>query len=102
MNLYIQTENGVTVNHPAYEANLLQAFGSVPSNWIPFVRVHCPVAGTYQVFDSPEPTYEYHNDVWTDVWSLREMDAAEIVIKDKAIADAIEKERINKIPVTLL
>jgi hypothetical protein len=33
MKLYIETENGWVKNHPAFENNLLEAFGSIPENW---------------------------------------------------------------------
>jgi hypothetical protein len=78
MNLYIETDgNGNTVNHPAFEDNLIQAFGAVPEHWEPFIRVERPVVGVYQMLDSEEPTYQKVNGVWTDVWSLRDMTDAE-------------------------
>ena len=73
MNLYIRVENEQAVEHPAMEENLLEAFGSIPSNWQPFTRVAKPTPGIYQVLDSTEPTYQKVNDVWRDVWSLRDM-----------------------------
>jgi len=45
MNLYIQVENGITKNHPAFEDNLIQAFGSVPQQWELFIRVEPPILG---------------------------------------------------------
>ena len=77
MNLYIETENGVAKNHPAFEDNLIQAFGSVPEHWMPFERVDCPVLGMYQVMESETPTYEFVGGVWKDVWHIREMTAEE-------------------------
>ena len=88
MNLYIQIENGQTVNHPAFEDNLLQAFGSIPSNWEPFTRVERPTPSIYQVLDSEEPTYQKVNGVWTDVWDLRDMTDAEKAAKQQAVKDA--------------
>jgi hypothetical protein len=88
MNLYIQIENGQTVNHPAFEDNLLQAFGSIPSNWEPFTRVERPTPSIYQVLDSEEPTYQNVNGVWTDVWDLRDMTDAEKAAKQQAVKDA--------------
>ena len=87
MNLYIETENGVTKNHPALEENLLQAFGSIPENWEAFTRVERPVPAVYQVFDSEEPTYQKIDGVWTDVWSLRDMTAEEKTAKQQAVKD---------------
>ena len=84
MNLYIETENGVTKNHPAFEDNLVQAFGSIPAHWEPFVRVERPLLGIYETMQSNEPTYEKVNGVWTDVWSVREMTAEEKTAKQQA------------------
>jgi hypothetical protein len=77
MNLYIEIENGVTKNHPAFEENLIQAFGFVPENWEPFVRVQRPTFDTYEILDPAESTYAKINGVWTDVWTVRAMTAEE-------------------------
>jgi hypothetical protein len=58
MNLYIETENGVTKNHPAFEDNLMQAFGSIPAHWEPFIRVERPAIGVYKIMTADEPTYD--------------------------------------------
>ena len=57
MNLYIETDNGATKNHPALEDNLMQAFGSIPDHWEPFVRVARPTLAVYEILDPPEPVY---------------------------------------------
>lgn len=89
MNLYIETDsNGNPINHPAFEDNLLQAFGSIPTHWEPFVRVEKPIPTVYQVLDSQDPTYQKINGVWTDVWSLRDMTDAEKAAKQQAVKDA--------------
>lgn len=77
MNLYIETENGQPKNHPAFENNLIEAFGYVPTNWEAFVRVEKPELGIYQLFNDPEFTYQKINGVWSDAWSIREMTAEE-------------------------
>lgn len=77
MNLYIETENGITKNHPAYEDNLMQAFGAIPEHWKPFIRVERPNIGVYKVFTANKPVYQKINDVWTDVWLYRDMTAEE-------------------------
>lgn len=91
MNLYIKTENGVTKNHPAFEDNLLQAFGSIPAHWEPFTRVERPTPGVYQVLESQEPVYAKINSVWTDVWSVREMTAEEKTAKQQAVIAAFNE-----------
>ena len=85
MNLYIETENGTTKNHPALEDNLLQAFGVVPDHWHAFVRVQCPMLAVYEILDPPGPIYAKVNDVWTDTWLIREMTAQEITTKQQQI-----------------
>lgn len=77
MNLYIETENEQVKNHPAFEDNLLQAFGAIPDHWEPFVRVERPTPSIYQVVEDKEPVYAKVDGVWTDVWSVREMTAEE-------------------------
>lgn len=88
MNLYIETENGQTKNHPAFEDNLLQAFGSIPDTWEPFTRVERPVPGVYEVLESDMPVYAKVDGVWADVWSLRELTAEEKTAKQQAAITA--------------
>ena len=88
MNLYIETENGVTKNHPAFESNLIQAFGSVPAHWEPFIRVERPAIGVYKIMTADEPTYEKVDGVWTDVWHKRDMTAEEKTAKQQQVITA--------------
>jgi len=88
MKLYIQTENGQTVNHPAFESNLIAAFGGVPDHWKPFVRVERPTLGVYEVLESEQPAYEFVDGVWTDVWTVRPMTAEEKAAAQQAVRDA--------------
>ena len=91
MNLYIETENGAIKNHPAFEDNLIQAFGSVPTHWEPFTRVERPVPAVYQVLQSEEAVYTKVNGVWTDVWTVREMTAEEKTAKQQAVITAFNE-----------
>ena len=77
MNLYIETENGQTKNHPAFESNLIEAFGSVPTHWQAFTRVEPPTLSIYQVLESQEAVYTKINGIWTDVWTVRDMTTEE-------------------------
>lgn len=78
MNLYIEVENGVAKNHPAFRDNLIQAFGSIPEHWEPFVRVERPSVGVDQILDPDVPSYAKVGDnIWSDVWHLREMTESE-------------------------
>ena len=89
MELYIQIEDNSPVNHPALKDNLMRSFGTIPSNWEPFVRVERPLAGDeddekkYLILDSPDPTYEKVDGVWADVWAVREMTDEEKAVKDE-------------------
>jgi hypothetical protein len=87
MNLYIETENGVIKNHPAFEDNLIQAFGRIPDHWEQFVRVERPVPSVYKILDPQESVYTKVNGVWTDVWTLRDMTAQEKTAKQQAVID---------------
>jgi hypothetical protein len=87
MKLYIQIENGQTKNHPAFEDNLIQAFGEIPAHWEPFTRVERP-NGVYQVLESEEIVYAKVDGVWTDVWSVRDMTAEEKTAKQQAVITA--------------
>jgi len=93
MNLYIETENGVTKNHPAYESNLIEAFGQVPEHWEPFERVVRPNPGDYEVVVHP-PEYQKINGVWKDVWTVRQMTEEEKAIKNEALKVAKRNDAI--------
>jgi hypothetical protein len=81
MKLYIEIENGQPKNHPAFEDNLLQAFGNIPENWKPFERVQRPDIGVYDVLESEQPEYQLVDGVYKDVWMVRPMTAEEIATK---------------------
>lgn len=95
MNLYIQTENGNPINHPALMDNLISAFGAIPDNWKPFIRVQRPISSVYQVLVNKEPTYEFNKATgyWMDTWVLRDMTTDEIATKQQA-----EKDRWLALP----
>ena len=88
-NLFIETdENGNAINHPAFESNLIDAFGAIPQNWKQFVRVERPIPLVYQILDGNEPSYKKIDGVWTDVWPLRDMTPEEKAAKQQAVKDA--------------
>jgi hypothetical protein len=88
MNLYIETQDGQPVNHPAFEDNLMQAFGAIPAHWEPFTRVERPTPGVYQLLESDEAVYAKVDGVWTDVWTVRDMTAEEKTAKQQAVITA--------------
>lgn len=85
MNLYIQVENGQCINHPAFESNLIEAFGAVPDNWEPFIRFKPELPSKYHVFTSDQPTYQKIDGVWTDVWEIRELTPEEKIQLDATL-----------------
>lgn len=88
MNLYIEIENDQPKNHPAFEDNLLQAFGAIPEHWAPFTRVARPVLGVYQVLESDVAVYAKVDGVWTDVWTVRDMTAEEKAAAQQSVRDS--------------
>lgn len=95
--LFIQVKDGSPINHPAFEENIVQAFGLIPSDWEPFVRTECPEVGIYDVLDSPLPVYQKINGTWMDVWLLRPMTAAEIEAKQQEVKEkwALRRQASN-------
>jgi len=91
MNLYIETENGVIKNHPAFEDNLIEAFGFIPTHWEAFIRVERPAPAVYQLLESQDAVYTKVNGTWTDVWSLRDMTAEEKTAKQQAVITAFNE-----------
>jgi hypothetical protein len=74
--LYIQVENGQTINHPALRINLLDAFGKIPANWEPFVRL-APPEELYKTLIVETPPHKKVGDVWVDAYTLVDMTAEE-------------------------
>lgn len=92
MKLYIEIENEQPKNHPAFEENLLQAFGKIPVQWEPFIRVPRPQLDVYEILDSDDPIYQKINGVWTDVWLLRPMTDAEKIAKQQSVRDEFNSQ----------
>lgn len=88
MILYIEVENGIPKNHPAFQHNLIEAFGEVPLNWEPFERGEKPHHGIYQVIEAQKVVYEKINGVWTDIFLIREMTEEEKLTKQRIVIDA--------------
>lgn len=88
--LYIQIENGQPVNHPAFATNLIEAFGQVPNNWEPFIRVQNPaLTDSSVVLEQPEPAYQKVDDVWHDVWFYRVKTAEELAAEKELRLNAL-------------
>ena len=85
MNLFIKIENNNPVGHPALEYNLIQAFGVIPNEWEPFIRVSHPNIGVYQVLESDSTVYQKIGGMWTDVWLVRNMTMQEKIEKQNSV-----------------
>jgi len=70
MELYIQVENGQTVNHPALAANLIAAFGEIPFNWKPFLRIVSPEEPIGPIQRRVLTYISNPNGGWMDCWSV--------------------------------
>lgn len=81
--LYIQVESSLPINHPAYESNLIQVFGEIPLNWVPFIRVDAPLLDVYEKFDTSQGhegcgcDYVATEDGFKDVWHVVNMNENE-------------------------
>lgn len=72
LKLYIQIQDGLPINHPAVEENLIDAFGEIPENWEPFIRVQSPTLSNNKiVLTNPESVYRKIDGVWQDYWYYR-------------------------------
>jgi len=86
MNLYIQIKDGQPFQHPAFEDNLIQAFGEIPFDWEPFERLIRPILNPYQFIDEDQTTYVKVNNIWTD----------SIIINELSNAEKIERQNLIK------
>ena len=88
MNLYIQVQDGQPINHPALVDHLYGAFGGVPDDWKPFIRVEHPAVGVYEVY--VDTTYEQVGGYYVDVHNVRPM-----TDEEKAVKLAAENARLD-------
>jgi hypothetical protein len=75
-NLYIEVVDGVIINHPIFESNLIQVFPDIALNdhdkYIPFERVPQPEIGLFQINEGVTYEFDGPNKV-KDVWKIRDM-----------------------------
>lgn len=88
MELFIQIRNGQPFEHPILGDNFQQAFPNIDTNNLPesfakFVRVEAPIVGVYDVYEGL--TYEWQDNLVTDVHHIRGMTAEEITAKQDAV-----------------
>ena len=92
MELYIRIVDGVPFEHPILGDNFRQAFPNIDVNNLPpefakFERVELPELNIYQVLISDQPTYEFKDGIYKDVWHIRDMTDEEKAQVDAEIAN---------------
>jgi hypothetical protein len=88
--LYIQVQDGQTVNHPVLQQNLMDVFGEIPAHFEEFTRISMPNPGTLGVFQKFQetyetPTYQKVDGVWQDTWTVVDMTAEEKAAKISSV-----------------
>lgn len=94
--LYIQVRDGLPINHPAYKANLIDAFDNVPNDWEPFIRVDNPTnSDPNLVLEHPTPVYRKVDGVWKDVWYARPKNEQDFAAEKQARLNGIRDFWVN-------
>jgi hypothetical protein len=88
MNLYIRLKNGQPFEHPITEQTFTRAFSNVDLSNLPewlakFVRVNRPDTGPYEVYEGV--SYQWADDVVTDVHAVRQMTDEEKLAKQNEV-----------------
>jgi hypothetical protein len=91
MELFIRIQNGQPFEHPILGDNFRQAFSNIDTNNLPpefarFVRVEPPAVGVYE--KNQTVSYQLIDGAYTDVFSVEQMTAEEIAVKQQATKDA--------------
>lgn len=68
---YIKVVDNQPVDHPVLPANLIEAFGEVPSEYKLFWRTEKPELGMFEEWDTGAVQYGFVNGIWTDLWPKR-------------------------------
>ena len=96
-NLWIRLFDGRPLNNPVTETNLLHAFGKVPADYVPFLRVECDaIAG---IFQDVSCSYQNIDGVWRDVWTVIDRPADEIASIKQSIEAATEERRAKRLAI---
>ena len=81
MNLLIEIRDGLPVNHPVDESNLINAFPDPEERslrFVPFRRVLKPEDVVLNFGEKWKCEYKYVDDCWQDVWSVVAMPQEEL------------------------
>ena len=83
MILFIKVINGQTVDHPVLLENLMQVFGHVPSDYLPFTKSEWPDVGVYQVHEGV--TYDLIGNQCFEKHHVRDFTEAEKIQKQNQV-----------------
>jgi hypothetical protein len=88
--LYIQVQDGQTVNHPVLQQNLMDVFGEIPAHYEEFTRIPMPNLNTLGVFQKLQetyetPTYRQVDGVWQDIWTVVDLTEEEKAAKIETV-----------------
>jgi hypothetical protein len=91
MKLYIKVVNGIPVNNPLFEENLLEAFpDGIPTEYELFERIQPNLS--HGVFQKLVNTYvKNQNNTWTDNWAVVEITDAEKQIRTEELRAAANR-----------
>lgn len=87
---YIKIEDGTAVEHPHHIDNLLHCYGTIPSNYEPFVNNN--VRQIFDITKNVELKYEKNDGVWTNVWYYTDKSDAEILIIKQELLESSNTE----------
>jgi hypothetical protein len=90
MELFIRIKDGQPFENPIFGDNFRQAFPDIDTNNLPpefvqFVRVKPPVLGPYE--KNQTVSYQLVDGFYTDVFSVEQMTAEEIAVKQQVTKD---------------
>lgn len=91
--LFLKIVGGLPVDHPAFEDNLIDAFGEIPPEWEPFERKPSPDRNNPNlVLLHLEPAYRKIDGVWQDYWYYREKTEEELAAEENAIFEGLRAQ----------
>lgn len=93
MELYIRIKNNEPFEHPILGDNFRQAYPLIDVNNLPidfakFIRVAPPILGPYEIYEGL--SYEWNNNIVTDVHHVRLMTEQEKIIKQNSVKEEWE------------
>jgi len=78
IDMFIRVKDGQPFGHPIMGGNFRATWpeidcGKLPPEFAYFLRVPPPKLTKHQIFDTPNPIYEWRNGIVCDIWNVRDM-----------------------------